>query len=149
MSAIAVDSYVTLHYRMALLVEGTEKELVNTFALKPATLQMGVGQWSPHLESRLLGLEDGQEADFELASDQAYGPHLADLVRRVSREQLDARAKAGWVAQVGESVDIQTEAGLSHRGTLVEIDETQALVDFNHPLAGMPVRLQVKIIGVL
>ena len=66
MKHIAPDSHVTLHYRVSLLVEGTERELVNTFAGSPATLQMGVGQWSPHLERRLVGLAEGEGRDFEL-----------------------------------------------------------------------------------
>jgi FKBP-type peptidyl-prolyl cis-trans isomerase SlpA len=149
MAAIAADSYVTLHYRMALVVDGVEQELVNTFPLKPATLQMGVGQWSPYLEQCLMGLEDGVDARFDLAPDQAYGPHLSDLVRRVTRDQLQELAQPGWVAQAGESIHIQNDAGLSHRGTLVDISAESALVDFNHPLAGMPLRLQVQVIGVL
>ncbi len=66
MPKIAKDSHVTLHYRLALRVQGVEQELVNTFGSGPATLQMGVGQWFPELEQRLLGLAEGACADFDI-----------------------------------------------------------------------------------
>jgi len=34
-------------------------------------------------------------------------------------------------------------------GVLKERDEQRVVVDFNHPLAGQPVRFEVKIIGIL
>src|ERR1700687_5826723 len=78
--AINAVSHVTLHYRMAVLVEGEERELVNTFEAAPATLQMGVGQWSPDIERHLLGLAEGQTLDVEIPAADAYGVHNPDLV---------------------------------------------------------------------
>jgi FKBP-type peptidyl-prolyl cis-trans isomerase SlpA len=66
MPNIAEDSHVTLHYRLTLRVQGVEQELVNTFGSGPATLQMGVGQWFPELERRLLGLAEGTCTDFDI-----------------------------------------------------------------------------------
>ena len=34
-------------------------------------------------------------------------------------------------------------------GLLRELNETTAVFDFNHPLAGQPVRFEVRIIGIL
>jgi FKBP-type peptidyl-prolyl cis-trans isomerase SlpA len=149
MSAITPGSHVTLHYRMALLVDGQERELVDTFAAKPATLQLGVGQWAATLEERLLGLEEGAEAQFELPPEQAYGLRHDELVRRFGRDQLDGLAVPGWKAEAGEAVELRSAEGLSHRGLLLSCDAAQALVDFNHPLAGRALRLRVQVIGVL
>ena len=87
--AIGADSHVTLHYRMVVLVDGEEKELVNTFDAAPATLQMGVGQWSPELEQRLLGLTEGATLDVAIPAAHAYGEHNPDLVYELEREQLE------------------------------------------------------------
>jgi len=149
MSSIAPDSHVTLHYRVALLVDGVERELVDTFAARPATLQLGAGQWSPGLERRLLGLEEGAAAQFELPPEQAYGVHQHDLVRRLGRDQLVAAADPGWIAEPGAAVEIRTPEGASVRGVLLECDAQSARVDFNHPLAGRPLRVRVQVIGVL
>ena len=149
MPAISPDSHVTLHYRMALVVHGAEKELVNTFGAAPATLQMGAGQWAQTVENRLLGLEEGALAEFELAPDQAYGVHNPQLVRTLSSEQLRARCEPGAALVVGESVQINDVGALPVRGVLAALDGGHAVVDFNHPLAGLPMRVRVLVIGVL
>jgi FKBP-type peptidyl-prolyl cis-trans isomerase SlpA len=149
MPQITPSSHVTLHYRMALLVDGAERELVNTFPAAPATLQMGVGQWSPALEQRLLGLAEGAACEFELPPDQAYGVHHPELVRRLPRAQVQARCAAGAAPAVGEAVEFPGPDGTAYRGVLTECGAEEAVLDFNHPLAGLPMRLRVQVIGVL
>jgi len=149
MTSIAPRSHVTLHYRMAVLVDDTERELVNTFAAAPATLQMGVGQWAPTVEEHLLGLAEGQSLQFELGAGQAYGERNPDLVRTLSWAQLEAQCEPGVVFAVGETVEFRGVGGETYRGALVQCDGQSAVVDFNHPLAGMPMRVRVQVIGVL
>ena len=134
---------------MAVLLEGLERELVNTFGAAPATLQMGVGQWAPTVEARLVGLVEGQSLEFELPPDQAYGVHHPDLVHTVSRARLQAQCEPGVVLARGESVVFRGAGGEPYRGVLAQCDAQQAVVDFNHPLAGMPMRVRVQVIGVL
>ena len=52
---IASGSHVTLHYRIAVLVDGTEREVMSTFGAQPATLTIGAGDLAEPLEVRLLG----------------------------------------------------------------------------------------------
>jgi FKBP-type peptidyl-prolyl cis-trans isomerase SlpA len=147
--SINAVSHVTLHYRMSVLVDGEERELVNTFDAAPATLQMGVGQWSPDIEQRLLGLTEGQKLDVEIPADEAYGVHNPDLVYELDREQLEEQCGADLVYAPGETVELQFIGELPVRGILTVCNEDSAVVDFNHPLAGMSMRLIVAVIGVL
>ncbi|HYA76769.1 MAG TPA: FKBP-type peptidyl-prolyl cis-trans isomerase [Burkholderiaceae bacterium] len=149
MSCIAPTSHVTLHYRVAVLLDGAEREVVNTFGRGPATLQMGAGQWSPTLEARLLGLAEGQSLEFELPAEQAYGERNAQLVRSMSRAQLQAQCEPGIVYAAGETVEFRGVGGEAYRGVLAQCDERRAVVDFNHPLAGVAMRVRVQVIGVL
>lgn len=149
MTSIAPGSHVTLHYRMALMVGSAERELVDTFGGKPATLQMGVGQWSQSIEEHLIGLDEGATAQFDVPPEQAYGVHRRELVRRLGREQVQAAVGPEREAVVGEAVEFPSPDGRSFRGVLVECGPEDALVDFNHPLAGLPVRVRVQVIGVL
>ena len=148
-AAIRADSHVTLHYRMAVLVDGEERELVNTFEAAPATLQMGVGQWSPDLEERLLGLAEGQTLDVAIPAAEAYGEHNPELVYTLDREQLEEQCGSDLVYAPGESVELQFMGELPVRGTITQCDDDSAVVDFNHPLAGRDMRLKVAVIGIL
>src|SRR5699024_7359273 len=84
------DSYLTLHYRITLLdgpAAGTV--VIDTFNSRPATLHLGVGQWSPGLEAVLIGRPEGSQFSVELSADQAYGERNTDLVQWVDAKHLD------------------------------------------------------------
>jgi FKBP-type peptidyl-prolyl cis-trans isomerase SlpA len=54
------DSYVTLHYRITLdSGPGAGQVFADTFTGRPATLQLGTGQWAPNMEAQLVGHAEG------------------------------------------------------------------------------------------
>ncbi len=139
-------SYLTLHYRLALR-EGTD--IVSTFKGSPATLQFGMGQLAPFLEACLLGLTEGEHRTFELPPGQAFGSRNPELMQRVSRATLRQNSQLGEEYRVGDLVEFAAPGGGQFAGVMREIDEQGALFDFNHPLAGQPVKFEVQIIGIL
>lgn len=141
-------SYLTLHYCLALL-DGTD--VVSTFDGPPATLQLGNGQLSPPLEARLLGLSEGAHQTFELQPEEAFGPRNPDLVQWVSRAAFegDGLKRKNKEYAIGDQVEFAAPSGGRFTGVLRAIEGDSALFDFNHPLAGQPVKFEVKIIGIL
>lgn len=149
MARIEPSSYVTLHYRLAVIGNDAEREVVSTLNLRPATLQLGVGQFAPELEARLLGLEEGAERSFELGGEEAYGRRHPDLVQTLTRATFDANADVGMEYVPGDVVEFRSGDGGRYSGVLKALDENRVVVDFNHPLAGLPLRFSVQVIGVL
>jgi FKBP-type peptidyl-prolyl cis-trans isomerase SlpA len=149
MARIAPDSHVTLHYRLAALVDGVEREVIGTHGGHPATLQLGGGHLAAGLEARLLGLAEGDEAFFELGPAEAFGERNPQLVQALSRAAFDANADAGSDYAPGDVVELNRPGGARLAGVLKERDERRVIVDFNHPLAGVPLRFSVRVIGVL
>ena len=148
------DSYLTLHYRVALAANGSGgdvevRDIVSTFEGKPATLQLGAGQLAPALEARLVGLAEGDHAVFELEAGVAFGMRNRELIRRVSGALLDAESGEDAHYCAGDVVEFNAPGGARYAGIFMERDDTHALFDFNHPLAGQPVRFEAEIIGVL
>jgi FKBP-type peptidyl-prolyl cis-trans isomerase SlpA len=144
---IAQNSFVTLHYRISL--PAGEAELVSTFGDRPATLQLGCGQLAPGLEAKLLGLGEGTRATFDIAPAEGYGERNPELIQRVSRKLLEKEGEPGAQYEPGDLVDFPGPDGGRYAGVLKELDETGALFDFNHPLAGQALRFEVQIIGVM
>lgn len=143
-------SYVTLHYRITLASgPGAGQVFTDTFTGRPATLQMGAGQWAPGLESRLIGLREGQEASFTLAPDEAYAERNPDLIQKVTRAMLDQHAGPDQTFSPGDMVEFAAPNGGRYAGILKSLHEDYAVFDFNHPLAGSSLALDVKILGVL
>jgi len=146
---VAAGSHVTLHYRIAVRLDGNEHEVVSTFDARPATVQVGAGQFSEALEQRLVGLEEGQEANFDLVAGEAFGHRAADLVQALTRATFDANADPGTEYVPGDVVEFNAPDGLRFSGVLKQRGDDRVIVDFNHPLAGLPVRFSVRVIGVL
>jgi len=135
------DSLVTLHYRIAL---ENGQPLISTFEGTPATLQLGAGELLPSLERLLAGIETGKRQLFALAPEEGFGPHKAELVERVRREHMPPED-----IEPMSIMEFVAPDGSRYSGLVTEIDETSALVDFNHPLAGKAIRFEVEVIGVL
>jgi FKBP-type peptidyl-prolyl cis-trans isomerase SlpA len=145
-SEVKSGSHVTLHYRLSL-ADGAE--VINTFNDKPATLLLGAGQLAPPLEDILLGLRVGHHSTFQLAPGVAFGPRNPELIQRVSLATLRENSMIGEDFSPGDLVEFNAPGGGRYAGVLKEVNETSALFDFNHPLAGQALAFEVKIIGIL
>ena len=140
-------SFLTLHYRLA----GPDgRAVVDTFADKPATLSLGSGQLAPAIEQRLLGLEEGAEAQFELPAGAAFGERNPEMLQRVKLSLLHQLGDPSAEYAVGDVVEFPTPDGQgAYAGVVREQGEGWLLFDFNHPLAGQAVRFDVKLLGVM
>ncbi|MEX3962600.1 peptidylprolyl isomerase [Paraburkholderia sp. EG286B] len=145
-SEVKSGSHVTLNYRLSL-ADGTE--IVNTFVDRPATLLMGAGQLAPPLEEILQGLKVGHHSTFQLESGVAFGQRNPDLIQRVSLKTLRENGMIGEEFSPGDLIEFNAPNGGRYAGVLKEVNETSALFDFNHPLAGQAVAFEVQIIGIL
>ena len=147
MTAIQPGSFLTLHYRLA----GPDgRAVIDTFAGPPATLSLGQGEMAPAMEARLIGLAEGARQSFELGAGEAFGPRNPEMLKRVKRSLLDELGDSQATYSVGDVVQFPTPDGqASYAGLVRELGGDWLLFDFNHPLAGQPVRLDVHVIGVL
>ena len=147
MNHIQPGSFLTLHYRLA----GPDgADVVNTFNDKPATLSLGTGQLAPAIEARLLGLPEGAHEAFDLPAGSAFGERNPELLQRVKMTLLHSLGDPDERYAVGDVVQFPTPDGQGrYAGVVREVGVDWLLFDFNHPLAGQPVRFEVRVLGVL
>ncbi len=147
MTEVQAGSFLTLHYRLA----GPDgADVVNTFNDKPATLSLGTGELAPAMEARLIGLPEGAKQSFALAAGEAFGQRNPELLQRVKLALLHEIGDADASYDVGDVVQFPTPNGQgAYAGVVREVGDDWLLFDFNHPLAGHPVRFDVHVIGVL
>ena len=150
MALVQPGSFLTLHYRLA----GPAGDIINTFDGKPATLSLGAGELSPAMEERLLGLNEGDRATFDLPAGEAFGQRNPEMQQWVARTLLNAMGDPDDQYHPGEVVEFATPDGLAtYAGVVVQVGNTDSpdalLIDFNHPLASQPVTFEVQVIGVL
>ena len=147
MNTVQPGSFLTLHYRLA----GADgAAVVDTFDARPATLSLGSGQLAPAIESRLIGLAEGAHEHFDLPAGAAFGARNPELLQRVKLALLHELGDPEAQYSVGDVVQFPTpDGGASYAGVVREVGSDWLQIDFNHPLAGRPVRFEVKLVGVL
>ena len=141
---VASSSHLTLHYRI-VLADPPHAEVLSTFGGNPATLLMGSGELSPALEKCLVGIASGETRTFVLQPEQAFGGYRDELLQRLPSEAFPD----GLSVEAGQVIEFAGPDGARLSGLVKAIDSAQALVDFNHPLAGRPIRFEVEILAVL
>jgi len=138
---ISEGTRVVLHF--ALLLEDGEA-VDSTFEKEPATLTLGDGNLPEGFESCLLGLQAGDKKSFTVLPEKAFGQHNPSNV-----QQLAPTAFANIdELEEGMIIGFTDKAGGELPGVIVEINDRQVEVDFNHPLAGRTLTFKVEIVDV-
>jgi FKBP-type peptidyl-prolyl cis-trans isomerase 2 len=92
----------------------------------------------PNLEKAITGMKKGEEKRVDLSSDDAFGPYDETKKGIISSESLPPDTQPGTI--------LTTEEGVPF--VVTELSGPVASVDFNHPLAGKHLIIDVKILSV-
>jgi FKBP-type peptidyl-prolyl cis-trans isomerase 2 len=98
----------------------------------------GSRQLIPGLEDALAGMRAGEKKHVELDANRAFGPYDAAKKMSVERAQLPEKIKVGDITTTSEGQPF----------TVVALSDNQAVIDFNHPLAGKNIVLDVHVLNV-
>ena len=130
---------VTLHFSLAL----EDGSLIDSnFDKQPASFTVGDGNLLPGFESAILGLEDGQQREFTIPPESAFGQHNPQNVQDVERTNF-----AEDKLEIGAVFSFQNGDG-ELPGVIVGIEDDKVMIDFNHPLAGQSIVFKVEILEI-
>ena len=102
----------------------------------------GKGQLIPGLEAALEGKTEGETLSVEVKAADAYGEHNKELIYDIPRAKFeDAELKVGMQFEA-------TSPDGSHIVTILDIGDDTVSVDTNHPLAGVDLFFDVKVISI-
>jgi FKBP-type peptidyl-prolyl cis-trans isomerase 2 len=92
----------------------------------------------PALEQEVVGMKPGEEKKVELSPEEGFGTHDDGKKLNIPKTLLPPGAKQGDVLQ----------NDLGEFATVAEVGDMMAVLDYNHPLAGKPLVVEVKILTV-
>ncbi len=113
-------------------------EIVETLGREnPLTFLFGSGNLLPKFEENLTGLKTGQNFDFLLSSEDAYGPVQENAIVDVpiSIFQVDGKTDSNLL-QEGNVIPMMDNEGRRLNGVVKNINAETVTMDFNHPMAG-------------
>jgi FKBP-type peptidyl-prolyl cis-trans isomerase 2 len=92
----------------------------------------------PNLEKALTGMRKGEMKRVELSAEEAFGPYDESKKTTVAADHLPSDVTPGTVLTTQEGVPF----------VVMDVSGEEAHVDFNHPLAGKHVIIDVTILDV-
>ncbi len=135
--------------------EGNKVKVEYTGKLKDGTIfdstdgrdafEVAVGEHRviPGFEKALIGMEKGEEKEFNIAKGDAYGDPNPQLVQKVPRDKLPkVELKKGMM------LGMTLPNGQQMPAVIVDIDDKEATIDLNHPLAGKDLIFKIKVIDI-
>ncbi len=139
---------VSATYALFDITDGGETLLESASPDNPLRLVTGLGMTPiPALDERLATLSAGEEYSLILSPDEAFGERDETRVVAIDKQDL---ASGGTFDPTrvfpGAILPLQNEAGQIFRAQVVDIQDINVIVDFNHPLAGKTLRLSGKVI---
>jgi FKBP-type peptidyl-prolyl cis-trans isomerase SlyD len=133
---ISKEKVVSLIYQLRVddkngdVVETVEKE-------KPFVFLNGAGQMLPKFEENLSGLKAGDDFEFTLECEDAYGKASEEAVMDLPKNlfEVEGKTEDGLLVE-GNVIPMQNNEGQKFNGVIVEVKDEAVTMDFNHPLAG-------------
>lgn len=141
---IQANSVVALTYDLYTKENGQEVFVEKADEQNPLVFLFGVGMMLPKFEENLAGLNIGDNYDFHLAAEDAYGVKDDSRVTDLPKEMFGDME----IPAVGSILPLQDDQGHQFSARVKEITEAAVIVDLNHPMAGQDLHFVGKIISV-
>ena len=98
-------------------------------------------------EAKLKDLNEGDEFDFTLSVDEAYGPYEQEHVIELPKStfMLNGRFQNDIIFE-GAVIPLVNADGNRFQGLVLEIKEDVVIIDLNHPLAGKELHFKGSVV---
>jgi FKBP-type peptidyl-prolyl cis-trans isomerase 2 len=138
---ITKNSVIRISYR----VQDPQGEVIDESpATDPFEFYCGTGQLVPGFERALMGLRAGEHKEFIVPAVDAYGERNDSLVKNVPRTSLPAHI----TVRRGMRIPMRSPEGVELVCRILDVGNDRVVADFNHPLAGQPLRCVVNVLDV-
>lgn len=114
---------------------------------EPLVVTIGSHDIPPTLEQALIGMSVGENKVVRLEPDEGYGIRRKDLLQTVDKTVFKGKIDP----QMGMILSLKVEKdGQNHQvpATVVEVQDTTIVVDYNHPLAGHNLYYDVTVVAI-
>lgn len=143
-----MHKYITVAY--SLYTDNSEgiHELVEQAPVEhPFQFITELGVALEAFEAKLKDLNEGDEFDFTLSVDEAYGPYEQEHVIELPKStfMLNGRFQNDIIFE-GAVIPLVNADGNRFQGLVLEIKEDVVIIDLNHPLAGKELHFKGSVV---
>lgn len=107
----------------------------------PVTFTLGQREVFPGIEKTVLGMKPGEKKKVLLTPEAAYGLHDPAKVELIPLEEFPS----GFHLRKGMLLPAKSVEGESVQGKVLDVSPEGVTVDFNHPLAGESLWMEIRV----
>ncbi|MBW2519914.1 MAG: peptidylprolyl isomerase [Deltaproteobacteria bacterium] len=109
---------------------------------EPLEFTIGEGNVIAGFDQALIGMQPGETRQVEVPPDQAYGPHVPEMVAEVERKLIPDDHRL----QIGGFLEVTLENGDELEVQVIELSAEKVTLDANHPLAGKMLHFEIELL---
>ncbi|ATC95619.1 FKBP-type peptidyl-prolyl cis-trans isomerase [Pseudoalteromonas tunicata] len=136
---IAQNAVVKMHYSV---IDKDNNAIDSSMNEEPLEVIIGSGYLIPGLENALIGKEVGDAFNVTVPPSEGYGERHEGLMQAVPKSMFE-----GIEVEIGMQFRATTDDG-EETVMILDIQGDDVLVDGNHPLSGIELTFDVKILEV-
>lgn len=110
----------------------------------PIEITVGEKRVAPFKQA-LVGMQPGESKTVHVPAEQAYGPHLEELVVVLDRKQLPADLNP----KVGQRLPVSQPDGRIVQATVTDVSRASVTLDANHPWAGQDLAFVIQLTDIV
>ncbi len=141
------NKYIAVDYCLYSVADGKKELVEQTSAERPFVFITGFGIALDAFEKTVESLAAGEEFDFNLGKEEAFGDRDERRVISLDKEMFDVDGHFDKEnIFVGATIPLQNEDGNRFMGVVLEIGKDKVRIDLNSPLAGKTLNFTGKVL---
>jgi FKBP-type peptidyl-prolyl cis-trans isomerase SlyD len=142
MSAVVSDkSVVTVHYK---LTDDQGNVLDSSDGSQPMAYLHGAGNIIPGLEKALTGKGEGDSLKVRVEPAEGYGEVNPDGIKTIEKAAFEGVESV----EVGMAFEAKAPDGTTQEIVVKKVEGDKVTIDTNHPLAGVALNFDIKVVSV-
>lgn len=144
------NTVVSVSYILHAGETGKEKSHIETADKShPLTFLFGAGGMIPGFEQGLNGMKKGDDFDFNIEPEMAYGVTDESAIVKLPIDIFKHEGVIDFnMLKTGNVLPMSDQHGNMLQGKVLSFDDKEVSMDFNHQLAGMELNFQGTVLDV-
>jgi FKBP-type peptidyl-prolyl cis-trans isomerase 2 len=105
----------------------------------------GVGQMIEGFDKAVLQMNVGEKVSIKITPEEAYGEKTDEAIVSFPKTNFPEN----FEGVVGDRVSGQNDFGQPIDAVILEVNENDILLDFNHPLAGQELNFDIELVEIV
>lgn len=142
MAQVRPGDTVKVHYT-GTLRDGTVFD--SSVEREPLEFTLGQKQLISGFEEAVIGMAPGDSISVDIPSEKAYGAYHDEAVMVIERDRLPAHLNP----ELDQHLQMVQENGQTFLVRVIDLSESTATLDANHPLAGQELTFNIELIDIV